>query len=267
MKTIIKSNPIISFFVLTFVFTWSFWGLTYVLHLSAGTGYLPFLIGAAGPSLMGFAISAICGGEEEALALWNRIRIWRVGLAWYLVALFFPAVIALSAIGLSAVLSSTTPDFSLLAKQWFLIPFALLFSMVLGGPLEEEFGWRGFALVQLQKRHTALTASLVIGIMWGLWHLPAFLIPWSSQHNLPVIVFLLHDIALSVIFTWIFNNTSGSVLLVMLAHAAFNLSITILPVLPSTAGSELPLLIAVGLLYLFALIVLVVFRPKTLMRK
>ena len=267
MKAIVKSHPVISFFVLTFGFTWLFWGSVYGLNLSLGPGYLPFIMGAAGPSLMAFVVSAICGGREEVRSLWKRITSWRAGLGWYLTALLFPAVLALGGIGLSRYLGGASPDFSTFAKQWFLIPVALITGMLLGGPLEEEFGWRGFALVQLQKRYNALTSSVIVGTFWGLWHLPAFLIPWSTQHNLPVILFLLHDIALAVVFTWIFNNTGGSVWMTMLAHAAFNLTLTILPVTPAMAGSERPLGITVGLLYLMAVLVLVVFGPGTLTHK
>jgi membrane protease YdiL (CAAX protease family) len=264
MKVFVKSHPVISFIVLTFGFTWLFWGLVYGLRLSMGAGYLPFLIGAAGPSLMAFVVSAIRGGREEVRSLWKRVTLWRVGLGWYLAALLFPSVIALGGIGLSRMFGGATPDFSAFIRQWFLIPIALITGMLLGGPLEEEFGWRGFALLQLQKRYNALASSVIVGTFWGLWHLPAFLIPWSTQHNLPVILFLLHDIALAVVFTWIFNNTGGSVWMTMLAHAAFNLTLTILPVNPSMAGSEQPLVFAIGLLYLMAILVLVVFGPGTL---
>ena len=256
-----------AFFVLTFAFTWLWWGLVYILNLSMTTGYVPFLIGASGPTIMAFVVSAVGGGKPAVKALWKRITYWRVGINWYLAALFIPALIVLGGIGLNILFGGALPDFKLLSAQWFLIPIALITGMLLGGPLEEEFGWRGFALVKLQQKYNALTASLIVGVIWGLWHLPAFLIPWSTQHNLPVILFLLHDLALAVLFTWIFNNTGGSVFMSMLAHAAFNLTITVLPVLPSAAGSPLPLAYAIALLYVAALIVLVIFGPKTLTRK
>ena len=267
MKTLIKSNPLASFIVLTFVFTWVWWGLVIVLHLSMTTGYIPFLIGAFGPTTMAFVVSGITGGRQDVKALWKRITYWRVGIVWYLAALFIPTLIVLGGLGLNTLFGGSPPDFKLLSAQWYLIPIALVVGMLAGGPLEEEFGWRGFALVKLQQKYSAFTASIIVGIVWGLWHLPAFLIPWSTQHNLPVFLFLLHDLALSVLFAWIFNNTGGSVFMSMLAHGAFNLTITILPVLPSSAGSQLPLEYAIGLIYVLALIVLVVFGPKTLTRE
>jgi len=267
MKAFIRSHPVLSFFLMTYAFTWLLWGAIYVLHLSSATGYLPFLLGAAGPSLMAFAISAIVGGKQEIRDLWRRMTIWHVGFAWYLIALFFPALIVLGAFGLYRMIGGAIPAFTLLVQKWYLLPIALIAGLLVGGPLEEEFGWRGFAVVQLQKRHNALVASLIVGVLWGAWHLPAFLIPWSSQHDLPVALFLLHDIALSVLFTWIFNNSAGSVLLTMLAHAAFNATITILPVLPSAAGSELPLAFAVALLYAVAILVILVFGAKRFRRE
>jgi hypothetical protein len=267
LKTLIKLNPIMSFFVLTFAFTWLWWGLVFVLNLSMAAGYIPFLIGASGPTVMAFVVSAINGGRQDVKALWERITYWRVGIVWYLAALFIPALIVLGGIGLNMFFGGALPDFKVLSAQWFLIPIALIIGMLLGGPLEEEFGWRGFAIVKLQQKYNAFTASIIVGIIWGVWHLPAFLIPWSTQHSLPVFLFLLHDIALAVLFTWIFNNTGGSVLMSMLAHAAFNLTITILPVLPATAGSQLPLTYAIALLYGLALIVLVIFGPRTLTRE
>jgi membrane protease YdiL (CAAX protease family) len=267
MKTFIKSHPVPAFFLMTFAFTWLVWGLIYAMHLSSAVGYIPFLLGAAGPSIMAFAISAIIGGKQEIKNLWRRITFWHVGLTWYLVALFFPALLVLAAIALFRLTGGAVPAFTLLPREWYLIPVALLIGILIGGPLEEEFGWRGFAIVHLQKRQNALVASLIVGILWGLWHLPAFLIPWSSQHGLPVILFLLHDIALSVIFTWIFNNTGGSVLLTMLAHGAFNVAITIFPLLPSAAGSILPLEFAVGLLYAAAILVILIFGAKRLVWK
>jgi membrane protease YdiL (CAAX protease family) len=267
MKSFIRWHPIPIFFLMTFIFTWLLWFLIFALHLSSGVGYIPFLVGAAGPSLMAFAISAIIGGKQGIVDLGRRIFLWRVGFAWYLFALLFPALIAFAAIGLHLLLGGASPSFALLSKEWYLIPIALIIGTIIGGPLEEEFGWRGFAIVHLQKRYNALVASLIVGILWGIWHLPTFLIPWSSQHNLPLVLFLLHDIALSVIFTWIFNNTGGSVFVTMLAHGAFNVSITILPILPSAAGSTQPLALAVGLLYAVAIFVTLVFGANRFVRK
>jgi len=267
MKTLIKSNPILSFFILTFVFTWLCWGLIILLGLPMAAGYVPFLLGAAGPSIMAFVVSAICGGRPEVAGLWKRFTVWRVGVRWYLAALFIPVLVVLGAIGLSVLFGGALPDFKLLATQWYLIPVALIIGIFLGGPLEEEFGWRGFALVRLQKRYSALTSSLIVGALWGLWHLPAFLIPWSSQHDIPLALFLLHDLALAVLFTWIFNNTGGSVWMTVLAHAAFNLTITILPLLPTAAGSERPLAFAVGLLYVAAIAIIVGCGAKTFRRE
>jgi membrane protease YdiL (CAAX protease family) len=267
LKAVVKSHPLASFLLMTFACSWSLWGAIYVLDLSGAPGYMLFLLGASSPSLMAFATSAVIGGRQETRALWQRITLWRVGLTWLLVALLLPAIIVLCALGIYRVTGGVIPAFSSLIGSWYLLPIAFAISFLLGGPLQEEFGWRGFAVARLQRRHNALVASLIVGILWGVWHLPTFLIPWSSQHGLPLALFLLHDVALSVVITWIFNNTGGSVLLAMLAHAAFNLTITALPILPSLAGSELPLAYAVALLYAAAILVTLTFGARTLTRE
>jgi len=89
----------------------------------------------------------------------------------------------------------------------------------------EEIGWRGFALPRLQRLHGPLVGSIVLGALWGLWHLPLFLIPsWDTPHgSLPdVALFVILAVSIAVVLTWVFNNTKGSVLLAILAHGSIN---------------------------------------------
>lgn len=106
-----------------------------------------------------------------------------------------------------------------------MLPFAFSFILFLGGPLQEEFGWRGYALVRLEKRFCVLVASLILGGLWGLWHLPAVfsntLVVEPHNYLLLVIQITLS----SVIFTWIYHNTHQSILSVLLLHTMVNLSI------------------------------------------
>jgi len=99
------------------------------------------------------------------------------------------------------------------------------------------------------------------GVMWALWHIPAYLIPWSSQH-LPLLPYLLHFAALSVLFTWVYNNTGGSLLPVLLLHTSVNLFTAFLPGVRSAAGSEWPLDLMVALLYVTAAVVGIVLGPN-----
>ena len=105
--------------------------------------------------------------------------------------------------------------------------------LFLGGPLGEELGWRGFALPRLQGRHTALTSSVVLGLVWGLWHIPLYFVPGTGQYEITRsgngVAFAIGGaatwtIGLSVLFTWLFNQTRGSLLVVIGFHAAVNLA-------------------------------------------
>ncbi len=115
---------------------------------------------------------------------------------------------------------------------------ALLVIFLVGGPLAEEPGWRGFALPRLEERFGPLVGTLLLGTLWGLWHLPLFL--FTPGYNgagtglvgisLPFLAFVIGEVALAVIFTWVFNNTHGSLLLTMLLHASANTAIgTVFP--------------------------------------
>jgi len=104
-----------------------------------------------------------------------------------------------------------------------------------------------------------------VGVMWAVWHLPAYLIPWSSQH-LPLVPYLLHFAALSVLFTWVYNNTQGSLVPALILHTSVNVASTIVPVVPTAAGSVLPLNLLVALLYAAAVVVVTVFGPNKLGR-
>src|SRR5215211_3876081 len=108
-----------------------------------------------------------------------------------------------------------------------------------GGPVFEEIGWRGFALPRLQLLHGPLVGSLLLGVLWALWHLPLFLIPsWDTPHGslLDVALFIIWAVAITVIFTWVFNNTKGSVLLAILAHGSVNsASVAVFGLFPAPA--------------------------------
>ena len=117
-----------------------------------------------------------------------------------------------------------------------------LFFLFAGGPFFEEIGWRGFALPRLQRLHGPLFGTLILGTLWALWHLPLFLIPeWDTPHGSPIDValYVVSVVALSVILTWVFNNTKGSVLLAILAHGYINVSaVSMYDLFPAPAVTE-----------------------------
>jgi membrane protease YdiL (CAAX protease family) len=132
------------------------------------------------------------------------------------IALGLPTVLAMATAGLSYLLGLS--EF-IRAGQVSVLDF-VVFVLVVG----EELGWRGYALPLLLEKRSAGTASLILGLIWGIWHLPTFVIPGTPQYGLPFAAFVLLTIEYSILMTWVFLHTRGSVLIATLFHGAINLS-------------------------------------------
>ena len=240
------------FFLVTFVFSWSIW---IPLAVTGSENGLLDIAGRFGPLVAALLLTGILDGRAGLAGLWKRMLIWRVHPGWYVFAFLGTVVVALGAIGIHVALGGKTPQFNDPAQLYLVIPVFLyvLFLSVAG----EETGWRGYALPRLQERWGELPASLVIGLVWGVWHLPLFWMAGDFHSQIPFGLFLLQDVALSVVMTWLFNGTGGSLLLVHLFHAASNTTIGVLPILPQDTGGDIrPLGIAVALLSIVAVIVI-----------
>jgi membrane protease YdiL (CAAX protease family) len=109
-------------------------------------------------------------------------------------------------------------------------------SLLLGGPLGEEFGWRGFALPAMQDRLGWRAAGLGLGLVWGVWHLPLFFIDGTAQAHIPPVLFLLSVVAMSIVFAWLANRSAGSVVAALVFHTAINYWPSVVPVLPTEAS-------------------------------
>ncbi len=150
------------------------------------------------------------------MAGWRAGASGRVGARWYAVALGLPAVLALAALGLHILPGArTSVDSGGLSMLNFVV-----FVLIAG----EELGWRGYALPKLLAERSVLAASLILGALWGAWHLPTFFVPGAPQYGLPFSAFVLLTVAYSVVFTWVYLHTRGSVLIATLLHGAINFS-------------------------------------------
>jgi membrane protease YdiL (CAAX protease family) len=132
----------------------------------------------------------------------------------------------------------------------------------------EEFGWRGYALDRLQTRFGAASSSVILGLIWGLWHLPLFFIPGSNQQAAGIVPYLLQIIVFSVWFTWMYNNSNRSILSVIVFHTMMDLTLlTIFPVISVFGPNSLPTLS----LYISGIVILVFiimfWGPKRLKRQ
>jgi membrane protease YdiL (CAAX protease family) len=110
----------------------------------------------------------------------------------------------------------------------YAIPEYFLWFFLFGGPLNEEPGWRGFAMPRLQSRFSSLVATLILGTFWGLWHVPLHLMGMYYGGAWGALI-RIQEIPRSVLFTWIYNRTKGSLLLAILFHTAINTTGFFLP--------------------------------------
>ena len=201
--------PLATFFVLTFVISWVF-AIPYAM------GMFPSPVLPTGPFLAAVITAAIVGGRTGLRSYFRRLIRWRVGIGWYALALFGPVIGLALAAYVNVLLGAPAPAAAQLAG-WSLIGTATLAFVVnpLGGAWEEP-GWRGYALPSMLRRQSALVASIGLGIVWTLWHVPLFvadIIPWQDA----AAVF-----AMTFVFTAMYLRTGGSVLIALLLHAAIN---------------------------------------------
>ncbi len=221
-----RSHPVPAFFVLTYLLSWVYWLI--VLGIMGRDTLAWFVPGAFGPPLAALLVTGLVEGREGIRAFLRRWVLWRVGARWYVLAL-----VGLPALGLVVGLPfrDGTERFAEWSPSLVVTYLATLsFLVVLGGG-QEEPGWRGFALPRMQERMGPLGASVVLGVLWGLWHLPVFVfVPGyhsagSGVASIAVSVLAftaIQAVGQSVLLTWLFNHTRGSVLFAVLAHASLN---------------------------------------------
>lgn len=213
-----KRNSLILFFVLAFLLPWLVWGTTILQSHGVLSFHIPQSLAFwLGLILATYLSAAITGGWLAVKDLLFRLIRWMVSPLWYLVALLMTGLLIIIAIGIHLILGGTN-QLGVLLSLNSLAP-SLLFQIFFFW-LTEETAWRGFALPRLQTKYSALNASLILGLLWGLWHIPLWFIPGSFQSTIPFIGFVLSAIATSVLVSWIFNHTKGSVLIAAIFHGA-----------------------------------------------
>jgi membrane protease YdiL (CAAX protease family) len=258
---VLARHPLTFYFLLAYAGTWV---VTVPFALSAnGVGFLPFgipngsviFVSAVwvflGPTLAAFIMTGATEGRAGIRRLMHRYVLWRVGFRWYLVVLLGPPAIILLA---TIVLPGALASFQTLAP---LHPLPLLVSfpivLIFGGALFEEGGWRGFALPRLQRLCGPLVGALILAPLWACWHLPLFWVRvWGTPPTiLNMVLFLASVIFMTIVFTWVFNNTKGSILLAILLHTSFDVLVgpvgLLFPApLVTGYGGALPMLIGLG---------------------
>jgi membrane protease YdiL (CAAX protease family) len=183
------------------------------------------LIGTFAPSLVALALTALHGGRVSAVALIGRMFHFHVKARWYLFAVSYMVVIKLGAALAHRAVLGAWPRFG--QESAPIIIAAIIFST----PFQsgEEIGWRGFALPRMAESMGFRAASLLLGVIWALWHLPLFFLPGADTYLQSFPVWGLEVVALSVAIAWLYTHVKGSLLLTMLMHSAINQTIGIVP--------------------------------------
>jgi uncharacterized protein len=224
MSTLVKKYPVHSLFVLALI-------LGAVPSLAVVAGLLPVgatQLSALSASTAGIILAAIEGRKGGVRELLGRFLIWRVGIQWWAFALLSMIIPAVAALYLFQLFGGPLVDWSGLGPLYSVVPSIVILTIFAG--MGEEFGWRGFALPRLQSRHSALVSGLIVGVLWSLWHLPLYFVEGTNQYDwrmaggfIPTFLgYSLFVIAWSIQYTWVFNNTKGSVLLAAVMHGAGN---------------------------------------------
>lgn len=256
------------FFGLTFFLTWACWIPAGLLPIEQYGLLMKILhyVGGIAPTFVTLLLLYLYSNHQDRKDYWQRLTDFkRVNKSWYAVIMLTVPILTILGVVLDLVLGGAGIESAsdITHNPISLLPFAVF--MLLFGPLPEEMAWRGYALDGLQSRWNALEASLILGILWTIWHLPLFLISGSYQHGLGIgtpqfWLYMLDKIPQSILMTWIYNNNRRSTLSAVLFHFMVNF-----------VGELFDLALKAETIYIaswwiMALIVVVIWKPQRLVR-
>ena len=265
----LKRHALVIGIVLMFALTWPI-DLAHLGLLPFQVPFVLYLFLGWGFGIASVIMTALTLGKAGVISLLKRYVQWRVGWKWYLAALFLGPALITGGVFLNAALTGITPDFStVMAYKIFgasasLLLFILPFFMIDFIANGEEIGWRGYVLPRLQTKYGGLASSLILGVIWGFWHLPKYLTHWNTVSFL---WFMAHMLAVSIIYTWLYNGTRGSLLLVTLLHASTNTAGLFMPmantVTSANMGAYIMYVLLEGLLAITIISVTRLERPSS----
>jgi len=231
MKSYVKRYPVLTYFFLTFVITWTCWITVFLMFepYRASPELAPTIlliileimvkIGAFGPGIAGIILTLTLYKKSGLRDFVNRIFRWKVNPIYYFFAFFIPIVIYMIPLSIELILGESFPN---TIAEYGLIGFIFHYlSRLLLGNYEEEMGWRGFAQHHLQKKQSPIKMSLIIGLPHAIWHIPMFLIEDGSIDLLVFLIYTIRVLILTFLVTWLYSKTQ-SVLLTAILHVTVN---------------------------------------------
>jgi membrane protease YdiL (CAAX protease family) len=247
-----KKHPVTWFYILAFGISW----IGLIPGVLGSREIAPFdnpyvqLLGilfSVGPTLAAVIVSQVAQGNAGVQNLLKALLKWRVGLVWYIVAVLGPIVIFVAGQVLTKLMGLTVTSAALPSNPFLFV--VAVFTVILSNT-GEEIGWRGFALPHLQKRYNALLATLIVGLLWSLWHLPLVFLTGNPMAQSPLI-WLISIVAGAFTYTWLYNSTQGSILLVALLHVSENIFGAFIPGVSPIAYALVNCVVAIILILVF----------------
>ena len=204
---VVRRHPIITFFVLAYAISW---------------GALPFesvRFLPSGPFFAALIVIPIAWGRAGMREFGSRLIRWRVRWYWYAVALGLPLAVHAAYAGLNLVGGEDLPSLTFNSLTTFLVLFAVRLVNPADGPLGEHPGWNGVALPGLQSSRSPLVSASILGVLVAGWHLPTFFLEDGGLQTSVLVAGLVTTTAVTFWYTWLFNHTRGSILLLVAAHS------------------------------------------------
>ncbi len=241
------------FFILTFVITWLLWLPTVINSQWMDVPSIFLLIGMFAsftPTVIGLIMIKKEKGDQFKHYIVSRVKIG-FSVKWLVIMMLFPlqsflALIIVQKIDANYVVVNPI--------SYIMAPLIFLQILFIGGALGEEFGWRGYAFEKLQNKYGAFMGTLILGLLWSIWHLPLFFMANTVQSNMPIWQFVLQNTTIAFVYTWIYNRTKGNMILMILLHAVLNTSAALFPYWQSDIGRYIglgSLLIVLICIYIF----------------
>jgi membrane protease YdiL (CAAX protease family) len=246
-----KNHPVIAFYILAFAISWLGWiPLTlYNRGISSFNSPLLNFIAVGGPTFAAVIVIILIKEKGGFKKLFGALLKLRISFGWYVFVFGFWIIVAAIAIGIGAIFGLKLPSLG----QFGWIGLFPIFILMLLFNVWEEIGWRGFALPRLQNSFSDLKIVFIMGPLWCLWHLPLLLDPTSSMSRVPWNGFIITELSATVIFTWLYEHTSGSLFFVSVFHAMSNTMAYVLLQLGIYEATYLPF---VGVTTAFAIAIL-----------
>jgi membrane protease YdiL (CAAX protease family) len=268
-----ERHTLLVYICATYLFSWAFLYPCYRILRNAPEGTFPWLAliglpGAYGPSLVALFMTGVMEGKAGVRKLLRKLLLWRVGWIWYALAIMLPIVLESAAAVLSQVTHGSAAPLDPSRALLLLFPYILL--ALPFGPLGEELGWRGFMLPRLLERHRPWASGLILGFIWSFWHLASFSYPGAAipsefpVTSMTILLYIGTLIGASLVFTYVYLKTRGSVLIAVLLHGALNASSNVLGALFPGIERTSPQRMAI---YVFNVVLLLALGSVLLIRR